>query len=171
MDTHRSGSSRDPFHDFITHYLDLDGIEILDARQITHMVRNIMREAFDADPNQPGEDYLDDVQAMVRAALARELMTTMVPAREEFATTDKRALEWLVRLAITLAYVGQGEVLDQSEMGESRPDDDYQDARRLRQMLRTSLTWVRNAAVEGDMSAQQFCASAEDLLDETRRLR
>lgn len=171
MDTHRSGSSSDPFQSFIAQHLNFDGIEIFDAKEIARTVRALMRDVFDANPNQPGEDYLDDVQTMVRNALTRELMQTMIPARAELAHADKRSLEWLIRMAITLAYVVQTETLDQSDSGETRPDDDYHDARRLRQLLRGSLHWAQQAAHQGDETAQAFCEQASSALDDTQRLR
>lgn len=171
MDTHRSGSSSDPFQNFIAHHLNLDGIEVFDGKEISRIVRALMREAFDANPNQPGEDYLDDVQTMVRNALTRELMQTMIPARAELAHADKRSLEWLIRMAITLAYVVQTETIDQSDSGEMHPDDDYDDARRLRKIVRGSLQWAQEAAHQGDESAQAFCEQAVIALDDTQRLR
>lgn len=162
---------RDPFREFITESLDLKAIEALDSTGIMNEVRALFNQwMFESDELSPS-DYLDDAQENIRLSLSSILVGSPIVQRSELANADPHALEWLIRLSVTLAFAVQTELMDRTGSHEIRPDDDFFDARSLRRMLMIAMVYARRAALQDDPIAHRIVDDAELLLDKTERLR
>ncbi len=171
MKAERENSSRNPFIQFITESLDLHEIETLDATAIAEHVRGMFEDWLIEGEELSPADYLDEVQEQIRRVLTGLLVQSPIADLPELAGADRGALEYLIRLAITLAFAFQAELSDLTPEGESHPDDDFTDARRLRRMLMVSLTYARREAMRDDLIARRIVRDSEQLLDATERLR
>ncbi|GEM_PF-1302885 len=162
-------SSDDRFQEFINHNLDMGSIMPLSATDIEASIHAMFSDLMaDVEYINP-DDYLDELQSLVRRALSAAIVDQLVPQRTEFNQTDPQALEWLIRLSVTLGFAFHNELLDRTDVHEARPDDDADNARRLRVMLMRSLAWARTAADTGSAAAAGLVDQADSLLHETSR--
>lgn len=171
MNAERGSSSRNPFIQFITESLDLHAIEAVDTTMITEQVRAMFEDWLMGGEELSPADYLDEMQEQVRRVLAGLLVQSPIVDTPELAGADRGALEYLLRLAITLAFAFQTELADITDSGEPRPDDDYTDARRLRRMLMIAMVYARREALRDDVIAHRIVRDGDQLLDATERLR
>lgn len=171
MSTEHDQVQRDPFCEFITQSLDLKAIEALDSTGIMNEVRSLFNQwMFESEELSPS-DYLDEAQENIRNALSATLAESSIIHRSELANADPQAIEWLIRLSVTLAFALQAEMADRTPSHDVRPDDDFEDARALRRMLMISMVYARRAALQDDPIAHRIVDDAEMLLDRTERLR
>lgn len=171
MNAERENSTRNPFIQFITESLDLHAIEAIDPTVVAEQVRTMFEDwLMDGEELSPA-DYLDEMQEQVRRVLAGLLVQSPIVDIPELAGVDRSALEYLLRLAITLAFAFQTELADITSSDEPRPDDDYTDARRLRRMLMVALVYARREALRDDLIARRIVRDGDQLLDATERLR
>ncbi len=162
--------SRDPFAEFINSTLDLNGIDGLDQMAIAEKMRHLLFALPGNVTTDLWNEQLDSLQAVIRVCLDLDMVLGAFEERLEPEEFNRDDLEILIMLAVTFSFVSYNRLRGSYNGEEQYASDDALLARRLRDMLRVAMSWVKKAAIDGDPLASKFLEDANSLLNTTRRL-
>jgi hypothetical protein len=158
-----------PFQEYIDLYLDLHGLIDAAVQDVSAQVEALSELWYDEPDSMTADEYLDAVQTQIRATLTRVIGSRV--ANSGLAGIDGAWLARLIHETITLAFAVDAEIGERAAAHEPRPDDDFDDAWRLRRALTLTTLYARRAAANDDPIARRITDEAESILCRTDRLK